>query len=118
MARYRTHTIEVKRRVVAEHLSGGTSLSERARRHDLSRALLRVWARKYEAGECASDGPTEADRRAHGTRIAGLGRKVGQLTMELDLLNKGLIAARRPGGGASPVVSGPEPAASEPGAGS
>jgi hypothetical protein len=38
--------------------------------------------------------------------------------MELDLLKKGLISARRARGGTSSIVSGPEPAASEPGAGS
>jgi transposase len=118
MARYRAYTIEFKRRVVEEHLSGGTSLSELARRHDIARELLRTWARKYEAGEFASDGPTKADRRAYEAKIAGLERKVGQLTMELDLLKKGLISARRARGGTSSIVSGPEPAASEPGAGS
>jgi len=41
MARYRTHTVEFKRQVVGEHLNGGTSLNELARRHDLSRELLR-----------------------------------------------------------------------------
>ena len=38
MARYRTHTVEFKRQVVGEYLSGGTSLNQLARRHDLSRA--------------------------------------------------------------------------------
>ncbi len=42
MARYRAYTIEFKRQVVEEHLSGGTSLSELARRHDIARELLRV----------------------------------------------------------------------------
>jgi hypothetical protein len=74
--------------------------------------------RKYEAGELASNGPGKADRRAYEVKIAGLERKVGQLTMELDLLKKGLTSARRPGGAPSSVVSGPKPAASEPGAGS
>ena len=46
--------------------------------------------------------------------IAGLERKVGQLTMELDLLKRGLASARRARGGASSVVSGPKPAASGP----
>jgi transposase len=118
MARYRTYTIEFKRRVTEEHLSGGTSLSELARRHDLSRELLRIWVKKYEAGEFASAGPTKSDRRACEAKIAGLERKVGQLTMELDLLKKGLISARRARGGTSSIVSDPEPAASEPGAGS
>ncbi len=118
MARYRTYTIEFKRRLVEEHLSGGVGLSELARRHDISRELLRIWVRKYEAGAFAGDGPTKADRRAYEAPIAGLERKVGQLTMELDLLKRGLTSARRPSGARSSVVSGPKPAAAEPGAGS
>ena len=118
MARYRTYTIEFKRQVVEEHLNGGTSLNQLARRHDISRELLRLWVRKYEAGEFASDGPGKTDRRAYEATIAGLERKVGQLTMELDLLKKGLRSARRARGARSFVVSGPKPAASEPGVGS
>ena len=83
-----------------------------------SRELLRVWVKKYEAGEFGGDGPIRPDRRAYEAEIAGLERKVGQLTMELDLLKKGLASARRPRGASSSVVSGPKPAASEPGAGS
>ena len=117
MARYRTYTIEFKRRVAEEHL-GGTSLSELARRHDISRELLRTWVKKYEAGEFTGDGPAKPDRRAYEAKIAGLERKVGQLTMELDLLERGLRSARRASGGSTSVVSGPKPAASEPGAAS
>ena len=51
MARYRTYTIEFKRRVTEEHLSGGTSLSELARRHDLSRELLRLIAPRSRGEE-------------------------------------------------------------------
>jgi transposase-like protein len=118
MARYRTYTIEFKRQVAEEHLSGGTSLNQLARRHDISRELLRTWVKKYEAGEFASDGPARPDRRAYEAKIAGLERKVGQLTMELDLLKRGLISARRASGASSSVVSGPGPAPSGPGAGS
>ncbi len=118
MARYRTCTIEFQRRRVEEHLSGGVRLSELARRHDISRELLRIWARKREAGEFAGDGPPKADRRAYEAKIASLERKVGQLTMELDLLKKGLRSARRASGGSSSVVSGPKAAASGPGAAS
>jgi transposase len=118
MARYRTYTVEFKRQVAEEHLSGGTSLNQLARRHDISRELLRIWVRKHAAGEFAGDGPTEADRRAYEAKVAGLERKVGQLTMELDLLKKGLASARRPRSANSSVMSGPKPAASAPGAGS
>jgi transposase len=118
MARYRTYTIEFKRRLAEEHLSGGLGLSELARRHAISRELLRIWVKKYASGEFAGDEPTRADRRAYEAKIAGLERKVGQLTMELDLLKRGLSSARRARGVPSPLVSGPGPAASAPGAGS
>ena len=117
MARYRIYTIEFKRRVAEEHLGGGVGLSELARRHDISRELLRLWVRKHEAGEFASGGSPRADRRAYEAKIASLERKVGQLAMELDLLKKGLTSARRARGASSSVVSGPKPAASGPGAG-
>ena len=103
--------------MVEEHLAG-VSLTELARRHDISRELLRIWVEKYEAGEFASGGSPKSDRRAYEAKIAGLERKVGQLTMELDLLKKGLISARRARDGTSSVVSGPKAAASEPGAAS
>ena len=117
MARYRTDTIEFKRQLVEEHL-GGVSLTELARRHDISRELLRTRVKKYEAGEFAGGGSPGADRGAYEAKIASLERKVGQLPMELDLLKKGLISARRASGGSSSVVSGPKPAPSEPGAAS
>ena len=97
-----------------EHLGGGIGLSELARRHDISRELLRIWVKKYEAGEFAGAGPARPGRRAYEAKIASLGREVGQLTMELDLLERGLISARRASGASSSVVSGPEPVSSEP----
>ena len=95
MARYRTYTIEFKRRVVEEHLAG-VSLTELARRHDISRELLRTWVKKYEAGDLAGGRPTTPDRRAYEAEIAGLERKVGQLTMELDLLKRSYGSGPRP----------------------
>src|SRR4051812_50006184 len=98
MARYRTHTIEFKRQLAEEHLCQGTSLDQLARRHDISRELLRIWVRKYEAGELASNGPGKADRRGFEAKIAGGWRKVGPLTRGLGLLKKGRGSAPRPGG--------------------
>jgi transposase len=63
MARYRTCTVEFKRQLVEEHL-GGVSLNQLARRHDISRELLRTWVKKYEAGDLAGGRPTTPDRRA------------------------------------------------------
>ena len=50
MAKHRTHSIEFKRQVVQEFL-GGETLHGLAKRHDISRNLIRIWVPKYEAGD-------------------------------------------------------------------
>ena len=49
MARHRSCSIAFKRQVVQEFF-GGEALYGLARRHDVSRNLIRVWVAKYEAG--------------------------------------------------------------------
>ena len=49
MARHRSCSIAFKRQVVQGFL-GGEALYGLARRHDVSRNLIRVWVAKYEAG--------------------------------------------------------------------
>lgn len=49
MVKHRSHSIEFKRQVAQEFLAGET-LHGLAKRHDISRTLIRVWVGKYEAG--------------------------------------------------------------------
>ena len=49
MAKHRTHSIEFKRQVVQEFL-GGESPRGLAKRHGISRNLIKIWVAKYEAG--------------------------------------------------------------------
>jgi transposase-like protein len=42
MAKHRTHSIQFKRQVVQEYL-GGETLYGLAKRHEISRTLIRVW---------------------------------------------------------------------------
>lgn len=51
MARHRSFSPEFKRQLAKELLDGRAGLHELARRHSLSRNLIRLWIRKYEAGE-------------------------------------------------------------------
>ncbi|TPI68141.1 transposase [Mesorhizobium sp. B3-1-3] len=44
MAKHRTHSMEFKRQVAQEFLSGET-LYSLAKRHDVSRTLLRIWVK-------------------------------------------------------------------------
>ena len=54
LRKHRTHSIAFKRQVVQEYLAGET-LHGLARRHDLSRTLIRIWVDKYEAGAFDED---------------------------------------------------------------
>ena len=54
MAKHRNHSIEFKRQIAQEFIEGET-LHGLAKRHDLSRNLIRVWVRKYEQGAFDDD---------------------------------------------------------------
>ena|SRR5689334_20019127 len=88
MARYRSHSLQFKRQIALEFLEGRAGMHELARRHRLSRNLIRLWSQRLEAGEL-SDDLAEAERLVeYESKIAELERKVGQLTMEVDFLKK------------------------------
>ena len=54
MARHRSYSLEFKRQIAMEYI-GGESLHGLAKRHDISRNLIRMWIAKYEAGEFGDD---------------------------------------------------------------
>ena len=54
MARHRSHSIEFKRQVAQDFL-GGETLHGLAKRHDISRNLIRIWVDKNEAGALDQD---------------------------------------------------------------
>jgi len=107
MAKHRVHTIDFKRQVVQEYLAG-ESPHGLARRHSLSRNLIKIWVAKYEAGALDSDEAAAGILAEYEARIAALERLVGRLTLENDFL-KGASrqATRSPGGAATFVIAGP-----------
>jgi transposase len=88
MARHRRFSFEFKRQVVLDFLEERLGLREMARKHSISRSLIRRWIQKYETGQLA-DELDEVRMAEYEGKIAELERKVGQLTMEVDLLKKG-----------------------------
>ena len=48
---HRSFSSEFKRQISREFLEGCAGMHELARRYSLSRNLIRLWGRKYEAGE-------------------------------------------------------------------
>ena len=91
---HRTHSIAFKRQVVQEYLAGET-LHGLARRHDLSRTLIRIWVEKYEAGAFDEDAEAANMVQEYEARIAALERLVGKQALELDFLKGAQRAARR-----------------------
>ena len=88
MPRHRSHSVEFKRQVAQEFLSGET-LHGLAKRHDLSRNLIRIWVEKYETGALDDDARAADLVQEYEARIAALERLVGRQALELEFL-KGL----------------------------
>ena len=85
MAKHRTYSIEFKRQVAQEFL-GGETLYGLARRHDISRNLIRVWIAKYEAGEFDEEAEAADLLQPYEARIAALERLAGRQALEIELL--------------------------------
>src|SRR5260221_3764364 len=85
MARHRSHSIAFKRQVAQEFVSGET-LHSLAKRHDLSRNLIRLWVQKYEAGALDEDATAADMIQEYEARIAALERLVGKQALELKFL--------------------------------
>ena len=112
MARHRSFSSEFKRQVAQDYLEGRAGLHELARRYSLSRNLIRLWIRKYEAGEFTGELAAAVEIAEYERKIAELERKVGQLTMEVDLLKKGARPGHAGNDGSYSIVSGPRPSPS------
>ena len=106
MTRHRSHSVTFERQVAQEYLSGET-LHGLAKRHDLSRNLVRVWVQKYEAGALDEDAAAADTIQAYEARIAALERLVGRQALELEFLKGALRSAPSPRSGPTSVIAGP-----------
>lgn len=106
MARHRSHSVAFKRQVAQEFLAGET-LHGLAKRHDISRNLIRVWVEKYEAGAFDEDAQAADLIQAYEARIAALERLVGKQALELEFLKGAQRPGPRPTGAPMSVMAGP-----------
>ena len=106
MPRHRTHSTEFKRQVAQDYLAGET-LHSLARRHDLSRNLIRIWIQKYEAGGFDDEVAAAEMIGAYEGRIAALERLVGRQALEIEFLKGALKHAPRLRSASTSVVTGP-----------
>lgn len=89
MAKHRTHSVEFKQQVSQEYLSGET-LHALAKRHDISRNLIRIWVEKFQAGALDEDLAAADLLQDYEARIAALERLVGKQALELEFLKGAL----------------------------
>jgi len=83
----RRFTLEFKRQVVEELLSGISTPGQISRKHEISGGLLYYWKRRYQQGKLGNE---SSHPEALKERIKELERIVGQLTMDNDFLKKAL----------------------------
>ncbi len=106
MAKHRSHSIEFKRQVAQEYL-GGETLHGLAKRHDISRNLIRVWVEKYEAGAFDEDARAADLIQAYEARIAALERLVGKQALELEFLKGAARSGALPRSAPTCAIAGP-----------
>jgi transposase-like protein len=86
---------------------GGETLYGLAKRHEISRTLIRVWLAKHEAGVLDSD-TAAADMLAdYEARIAALERLVGKLALENEFLKEVSRHARQARSASTSLIAGP-----------
>ena len=106
MARHRSHSVAFKRQVAEEFIAGET-LHALAKRHDISRQLIRIWVGKFEAGAFDEDAQAADLIQEYEAKIAALERMVGRQAFELELLKGALKHAPRPRNANTSVITGP-----------
>lgn len=110
--RHRSHSMELKRQVVAEYNAGET-LHGLSKRHDVCRNLIRIWIAKSEAGEFADEVAAADLLVNYEARIAALERLVGQQALELSFVKKGVFCGPSPSSAPTSVIAGPAVSASK-----
>lgn len=115
MARHRSYSLEFKRQVALEYI-GGESLHGLAKRHDISRNLIRIWVAKYEAGEFGDDAKVAELLQEYEAKVAALERMVGRQALEIEFLKGALKNGQRQRSETTSVITGPLASRSQEGA--
>jgi transposase len=113
--RHRSHSMDLKRQVVAEYNAGET-LNGLSKRHDVCRNLIRVWIAKAEAGEFNDDVAAAELLATYEARIAALERLVGKQALELAFVKGGVFSGPSPTSAPTSAIAGPAASPSKGGA--
>ena len=89
MRKQRSFSLEFKRQVLEELLSGESSPAQICRRYNIYSSVLYHWKRQYSRGKFNNEPTEEASLK---DRIEKLEWLVGKLTLENEFLKRGLAA--------------------------
>lgn len=110
---YRRHSPQFKLQLCHDIRSGAIGRKEAQRKYALSANLVHLWLTQFDRGELDVEEVQATVLAEYEAKIAALERKVGQLTMELDLLKKvprlHLVSTSEP----VSIVTGPKAAPCE-----
>ena len=109
---YRRHSAQFKLQLCHDIRSGTIGRKEAQRKYSLSANLVHLWLTQYDRGELDGEEVEAAVLTEYEAKIAALERKVGQLTMELDLLKKTPRLRLASDSEKSSIVTGPRAAPS------
>ncbi len=99
----RSFSLEFKRRVVEELMSGESRPAQLCRRHNITSSVLYHWKKQYSRGKFNNEPSEEGALK---DRIEKLERLVEKLTLEMEFLKKGLqhsLSQYQRNGKSSPV---------------
>jgi transposase len=110
------HSPHFKLQLCHDIRAGTVGRKEAQRKYSFSANLVHLWLTQYDRGELDAEEVEATLVTEYEGKIAALERKVGQLTMELDLLKKAprlrLVSDRE----TSLIITGPKAAPSDGGA--
>ena len=113
---YRRHSAQFKLQLCTDIRSGAIGRRDAQRTYRLSANLIQLWLSQFDQGELNVEEAEASLIDEYEAKIAALERKVGQLTMEVDLLKKTPTPAQGRNNDNLSVVSGPKVAPFEGGA--
>jgi transposase len=113
---YRHHTPQFKLQLCTDIRSGTVGRRDAQKKYSLSANLIQLWLTQYDRGELNREEVEAWAAAEYEAKIAALERKVGQLTMELELLKKTPRLQLVSSNESSLIVSGPKAAPFEGGA--
>ncbi len=85
---YRRHAPQFKLQLCQDIRSGALGRRDAQKKYSLSANLIHLWLTQFDNGELTGEEVEASMVIDYEAKIAALERKVGQLTMELDLVKK------------------------------